>query len=178
MGNIQYLLLVYRMSPKKRVWFMVFNATFNTISVISWHIYWKRVQSSLSKEIAFSWTKRPLLPEFLIVSLKRGQLYYTVHKVCPYKSGINVAFYLHLEALYSFIKWSLCSILWKYFFRWHQFSWFLQNAFIRGFLSSWFQTLQVTNNWWKNYISLDLKFCGLSVLRNPRKLEPHWFHGI
>jgi predicted MPP superfamily phosphohydrolase len=30
------------------------------------------------------------------------------------------------------------------FIRWHQFSWFLQNALIHGFLISWFQTRQAT----------------------------------
>jgi len=29
---------------------------------------------------------------------------------------------------------------------WHQFTWFLQNAVIYGFLNSWFQTLQATIN--------------------------------
>jgi hypothetical protein len=32
------------------------------------------------------------------------------------------------------------------FILWHQFSWFLQNALIPGFLHSWFQTLQATIN--------------------------------
>jgi hypothetical protein len=32
------------------------------------------------------------------------------------------------------------------FIHWHQFSWFLQNASIHGFLNSWFQTLQATIN--------------------------------
>ena len=51
-------------------------------------------------------------------------------------------------------------------------SWFLQNAFIPVFLNSWFQTT-TDNNWWKNCISSDFYFCGLSEPRNPRKLEPH-----
>jgi hypothetical protein len=29
------------------------------------------------------------------------------------------------------------------FIRWHQFSWFLQNALIPGFLNSWFQVVHV-----------------------------------
>jgi len=28
--------------------------------------------------------------------------------------------------------------------RWHQFSWFLQNALIHGLLNSWFQSLHAT----------------------------------
>ena len=58
------------------------------------------------------------------------------------------------------------------FIRWHQFSWFLQNAVIFGFLNSWFQTLQVTINW-ENCISLVFNFHGLSEPQNPQKLESH-----
>jgi hypothetical protein len=32
------------------------------------------------------------------------------------------------------------------FIRWHQFSWFLQNALIHGNLNSWFQTIHATIN--------------------------------
>ena len=44
------------------------------------------------------------------------------------------------------------------FIRWHQFSWFLQETLIHGFL---------------NCISFDFDFRGLSEPRYPRKLEPH-----
>ena len=57
------------------------------------------------------------------------------------------------------------------FIRWYQFSWFLQNALIHGFLNSWFQTLQTTVIG-ENCILLDFNICSLSEPRNLRKLKP------
>jgi hypothetical protein len=60
---------------------------------------------------------------------------------------------LQWPMLYSELKVrtnNLLTLFTKYcestFIRWYQFSWFLQNVLIRGFLNSWFQTLHATVN--------------------------------
>jgi hypothetical protein len=58
------------------------------------------------------------------------------------------------------------------FIRWHQFSWFLQNALIYGFFISWFQNI-TGNNQWENCTSLDFYFHDFSGPWNQQKLELH-----
>ena len=52
--------------------------------------------------------------------------------------------------------------------RWHQFSWFIQSAWVLEFMVS----NTTCNNQWENCNPLDFGFCGLSEPWNPRKLEP------
>jgi len=65
------------------------------------------------------------------------------------------------------VKWLLFEFCESNIIRWHQFSWFLQNAVIHGFLNLWFQTIHTT-------INEKIVFRGLSEPRNPRKLEPRY----
>jgi hypothetical protein len=54
------------------------------------------------------------------------------------------------------------------FIHWHQFSWFLQNALIHGFLNSWFQTLQATIN--GKIVQLNLSYV---IYQVNNEIEPH-----
>ena len=61
------------------------------------------------------------------------------------------------------------------FIRWHQFSWFLQNALfaIDPCVLEFVVSHTTVNNQWENCNSFDFSFCGLSEPQNPRKLEPY-----
>ena len=73
---------------------------------------------------------------------------------------VHFVIYLNIRIIHDTISWKI--LRWDNFFyfkssiettycestfiSWHQFSWFLQNPLIPGFLNSWFQTLQATIN--------------------------------